>query len=154
MEGTAMAMMRFEPATAMTQLQNEINRMFGNMHDAESSGATAEWMPAVDIHEYSDRFELLVDLPGVDPKAVEITLDNGVLTLSGERHDKNRVEGKNDSAPLQQRAERRLGRFHRRFILPDTVDADRVKATGSEGVLAISIAKQPKAQPRRITVNS
>ena len=148
-----MAMMRFEPATAMTQLQNEINRMFGNMHDAESSGATAEWMPAVDIHEYSDRFELLVDLPGVDPKAVEITLDNGVLTLSGERRDKNRVEEKNDSAPLQQRAERRLGRFHRRFILPDTVDAERVKATGSEGVLAISIAKQPKAQPRRITVS-
>ena len=149
-----MAMMRFEPATAMSQLQNEINRVFGSMHDAESSGATAEWMPAVDIHEYSDRFELLVDLPGVDPKAVEITLDNGVLTLAGERRDKNRVEGKNDSAPEQQRAERRLGRFHRRFILPDTVDAEKVKATGSEGVLAISIAKQQKAQPRRITVNS
>ena len=149
-----MALMRFEPATAMSQLQNEINRVFGNMHDAESSGATAEWMPAVDIHEYSDRFELLVDLPGVDPKAVEITLDNGVLTLSGARRDKNRVEVKSDSAPLQQRAERRFGRFHRRFILPDTVDAEKVKATGSEGVLEISIAKQPKAQPRRITVNT
>jgi HSP20 family protein len=154
MEGTAMAMMRFEPAATMAQLQQEINRMFGNMHDAESSGATAEWMPAVDIREYVDRFELLVDLPGVDPKAVEITLDNGVLTLSGERQDKSPVDGKNESAPLQQRAERKLGRFHRRFILPDTVDAEKVKATGSEGVLAISIAKQPKAQPRRISVNS
>ena len=148
-----MAMMRFEPGAAMTQLQNEINRMFGNMHDAESSGATAEWMPAVDIREYLDRFELLIDLPGVNPQEVDITLDNGVLTLSGERRDKTRVEGKNENTLQQQRAERRLGRFHRRFILPDTVDAEKVKATGSEGVLEISIAKQPKAQPRRITVN-
>ena len=83
-----MAMMRFEPETAMTQLQQEINRIFGNVHDAESSSATAEWMPAVDIREYSDRFELLVDLPGVNPKGVEITLDKGVLSLSGERSDK------------------------------------------------------------------
>lgn len=149
-----MAMMRFEPTTAMTQLQNEINRVFGNMQDAESSGATAEWMPAVDIREYLDRFELLVDLPGVDPKGVEITLDNGVLSLSGERRDNVQTEGNNGNAPQQQRSERRLGRFHRRFILPDTVDSEKVKATGSEGVLEISIPKQPKAQPRRITVSS
>lgn len=147
-----MAIMRYEPVNAITQLQQEINRVFGNLNDTESSGATAEWMPAVDIREYSDRFELLVDLPGVDPKAVEITLDNGVLTLAGERRDKAPAQGKN--GPQQQRSERRLGRFHRRFILPDTVDAEKVKATGSEGVLEISIAKQPKAQPRRISVNS
>ena len=149
-----MAMMRYEPANAISQLQQEINRVFGNHNDAESSGATAEWMPAVDIREYSDRFELLVDLPGVDPKAVEITLDHGVLTLAGERRDKAQLEGKNGGGPQQQRSERRLGRFHRRFLLPDTVDGEKVKATGSDGVLEISIPKQPKAQPRRISVNS
>jgi HSP20 family protein len=149
-----MAMMKYEPANVISQLQNEINRMFGNMHDADSSGATAEWMPAVDIHEFSDRFELLIDLPGVDPKAVEITLDNGLLTLSGERQDRRRVDGQNGGEAQQRRSERRLGRFHRRFILPDTVDAEKVRATGSDGVLAISIAKQPKAQPRRISVDS
>ena len=148
-----MTIMRFEPGTAMTQLQQEINRMFGNVHDPESSSATAEWTPAVDIREYLDRFELLVDLPGVDPKGVEITLDNGVLSLSGERSDKVHAEGINNNAPQQQRSERRLGRFHRRFILPDTVDSEKVKATGSEGVLEISIPKQTKAQPRRITVS-
>lgn len=147
-----MAMMRFESGTPMTQLQNEINRMFGNMQDTESSGATAEWIPAVDIREFSDRFELLVDLPGVDPNGVEITLNNGVLSLSGERHDKVQAEQSNGNAPPQQRSERRFGRFHRRFILPDTVDSEKVKAMGSEGVLEISIPKQPKAQPRRITV--
>ena len=147
-----MAIMRYEPASAISQLQQEINRLFGNHNDADSSGATAEWMPAVDIREYMDRFELLVDLPGVDPKGVEITLDNGILTLAGERRDKAVVDGKN--GPQQQRSERHLGRFHRRFILPDTVDAEKVKATGNDGVLEISIAKQPKAQPRRISVNN
>jgi HSP20 family protein len=110
-------------------------------------------MPAVDVREYVDRFELLVDVPGVDPKQVEITLDNGVLTLSGERRDEQTVDRNGKGELLQQRSERRLGRFHRRFILPDTVDAEKVTATGRDGVLAISIAKHPKAQPRRISVN-
>ena len=149
-----MAVTRYEPSSAISQIQQEINRLFGNHNDTDSSGATAEWMPAVDINEYTDRFELLVDLPGVNPKGVEITLDNGILTLSGERQDKLHSNGSNGSGPQQQRSERRLGRFHRRFILPDTVDAENVKATGSDGVLEISIAKQPKTQPRRISVNS
>ena len=146
-----MAIARYEPWTVVSQLQNEINRVFGNLNDTDSSSATADWMPAVDVREYVDRFELLVDVPGVDPKQVEITLDNGVLTLSGERRDEQAVDT-GGRGLMQQRSERRLGRFHRRFILPDTVDAEKVTASGREGVLAISIAKHPKAQPRRISV--
>jgi len=148
-----MALVRYEPWTVVSQLQNEINRVFGNLNDGESSSATADWMPAVDIKEYADRFELLVDVPGVDPKQVDITLDNGVLTLSGERRDEQSVQKSGQGEIQQQRSERRLGRFHRRFILPDTVDAEKVTATGGNGVLAISIAKHAKAQPRRISVN-
>jgi HSP20 family protein len=148
-----MAIARYEPWTVVSQLQNEINRVFGNLNDGESSSATAEWMPAVDVREYVDRFELLVDVPGVDPKQVEITLDNSVLTLSGERRDEQAVDRNGKGQLQQQRSERRLGRFHRRFILPDTVDAEKVTATGRDGVLAISIAKHPKAQPRRISVS-
>ena len=147
-----MATIRYEPGSVVSQLQSEINRMFGNLQDGDSSSATAEWMPAVDIREFTDRFELLVDLPGVDPKGVDITLDNGVLTLAGERRDERSTRG-NDQEELQQhRVERRLGRFHRRFILPDTVDTENVSATGRNGVLEISIAKHAKAQPRRITI--
>jgi HSP20 family protein len=153
MEDAVMAIARYEPSTVVSQLQNEINRVFGNLNDGESSSATAEWMPAVDVREYLDRFELLVDVPGVDPKQVEITLDNSVLTLSGERRDEQTVDRDGKGQLQQQRSERRLGRFHRRFILPDTVDAEKVTATGRDGVLAISIAKHPKAQPRRISVN-
>ena len=148
-----MAISRYEPWAVVSQLQNEINRVFGNLNDADSSSATADWIPAVDVREFVDRFELLVDLPGVDPKQVEITLDNSVLTLSGERRDEQSVEKNGQGEVQQQRTERRLGRFHRRFILPDTVDAEKVTATGRNGVLAISIAKHAKAQPRRISVS-
>ena len=147
-----MTFMRYEPWAVVSQLQNDINRVFGNISNPDSSSATAEWAPAVDVREFVDRFELLVDLPGVAPSDVEITLDNSVLTLAGERSGAA-PEGVGSQNELQQqRLERPIGRFHRRFILPDTVDAERVNASGRNGVLAISIAKHAKSQPRRITV--
>lgn len=148
-----MAVTRYEPWTVVSQLQNEINRVFGNLNEGDSSSATAEWIPAVDVEEYPDRFELLVDLPGVDVGAVDITLDNGLLTLSGERRNE-KLAGKKNGDSSNARRERRLGRFYRRFILPDTADADGVKATGRNGVLEIIIAKLPASQPKRIAVNS
>jgi HSP20 family protein len=144
--------MRYEPWGVVSQLQNEINRVFGNLNDTDSSSATSEWSPAVDVREYTDRFQLLLDVPGVDSKDVEITLDNGVLTVSGTRTEEKALGSNGAEQPQQQRIERRLGRFHRRFILPDTADAENVKASGRNGVLEIVIPKQPKAQPRRIAV--
>lgn len=143
-----MRMVPYQP-WGFGQLQNEINRLFSSFGDTESSGATAGWVPPVDIHEFDDRFQLFVDLPGVDPKAVEITLDNGVLTITGERFAPAPAEGENEA---RRRLERGYGRFYRRFILPDTVDAEKVKATDRDGVLEIAIPKQAKAQPRRIKV--
>ena len=147
-----MAVVRYEPWNVVSQLQSEINRVFGNLSDTDSNSATSEWSPAVDVREFSNRFQLLLDVPGVDPKDVEITLDNGVLTVSGTRSEEKAVGSNGAEQPQQQRLERRLGRFYRRFILPDTADADNVNATGRNGVLEIVIPKQPKAQPRRITV--
>jgi HSP20 family protein len=147
-----MAVTRYEPWNVVSQLQNEINRVFGNLNETEGNSATSEWIPAVDVHEFSDRFQLLLDVPGVEPKDVEITLDNGVLTVSGSRGAEKAVDSKGVEQPQQQRVERRLGRFYRRFVLPDTADAENVNATGRNGVLQIVIPKQPKAQPRRIAV--
>jgi HSP20 family protein len=144
-----MNLMRYEPWSVVSQLQDEINRVFSNAASADSSAATAGWVPAVDINEFGDRFELYVDLPGVDPDRVEITLEEGVLTLSGDRTDEPR---KNGEELVRTRMERGHGRFHRRFVLPDTVDADAVKAAGRHGVLAITIPKQAKALPRKIKV--
>jgi HSP20 family protein len=143
-----MDLVRYNPF-GIGQLQNEINRLFSTWGDTESSAATAGWVPTVDIYEFDNRFQLYVDLPGVDPKMVDITLDNGVLTITGEREP---LFVQTDEQAVQRRLERGQGRFHRRFILPDTVDADKVKASDRNGVLEISIAKQAKAQPRRIKV--
>jgi len=143
-----MAMIQYNPL-GVGELQREINRLFNNWDDPESSGAMAGWVPAVDIMEFDSRFQLFVDLPGVDPDAVEITLDNSVLTITGERGIPAAPEGEQ---MVNRRRERGQGRFHRRFILPDTVDAEKVKASNRNGVLEISIPKQAKAQPRRITI--
>jgi HSP20 family protein len=147
-----MALVRYDPfyvSQGMNQLQNEINRIFSNWGDTESTGATAGWVPTADIHEYDDRFQLYIDLPGVDPSEVDITLERGVLTISGERAQPASPESEQ---MVQRRIERGHGRFHRRFILPDSVDAEKVKATDRAGVLEINIPKQQKAQPRRIKV--
>ncbi len=144
-------MVRQDPWSVMPRLQDEINRLFGNVQQTDSSSsATATWVPAVDIHEYANRFELYVDIPGVDPNSVELTLEDGVLTLAGERAAKGSANGADQ--PQYQRTERSQGQFYRRFVLPDTVDSEKVNATGKDGVLTVRIPKQPKAMPRRIQI--
>jgi HSP20 family protein len=146
------SMVRQDPWSLMPRLQDEINRLFGNMQQNDSSSsATATWVPAVDIHEYTDRFELYVDVPGVEANSVELTLEDGVLTLSGERVQKS---SKGDGEPQSRRTERSQGLFYRRFVLPDTVDSARVNATGKDGVLTVTIPKQAKAMPRRIQIGA
>ena len=142
-----MQMVRYNPL-GVGELQNQINRLFTDWNDT-GSGATAGWVPTVDIQEFDANFRLFVDVPGVNPDDVEITLDSGVLTISGERERPFLPDGER---MVNRRSERGHGRFHRRFILPDTVDADNVKASDRNGVLEISIPKQAKAQPRRIKV--
>lgn len=142
-----MNMTRYEPWSLHRALLNEISRSIeGGAQDA-SIGATADYAPAVDIAEYSDKFVLSADLPGVDPSTVEITLEAGVLSLSGSRE--KTIEAKGVEA---RRSERVLGKFYRRFALPDTVDGDAVSASGKHGVLEITIPKRPAVQPRRISV--
>jgi HSP20 family protein len=118
-EGVAMStVMRQDPWGVMPRLQDEINRLFGNTRENDSSSATATWVPRVDIHEHANRFELYVDLSGIDPGEVELTLDGGVLTLSGDRREQVMTKSGED---LQgRRVERGYGHFHRRFVLPDT----------------------------------
>jgi HSP20 family protein len=143
------SVMRQDYWSAMPRLQDEINRLFGNVRENDSSSATATWIPPVDIHEYTDRFELYVDLPGVDPSKVELTLDGGVLTLAGVRTEQ---PSKAADGAEARRIERGLGSFHRRFVLPDTADGEKVNATGRNGVLTVTIPKQAKAMPRRIQI--
>ncbi len=144
-----MTLIRYEPWNALNQLHGQLSRLFDGEidRDAATSAATADWIPSADIEEYADRFVLKLDVPGVDLAAVEITLDKGVLSLSGER-----AKDASGKDVQRSRVERPHGRFHRRFTLPDTADAAGVHATGRNGIVEVTIPKQPKAQPRRIQV--
>ena len=138
-----MTLMRYEPWEAARQLHSEIDRLF--RHDRET---VSDWMPAVDIREEDERYVVLADVPGVNPENIEITMEDGVLSLKGTRETSTREERKG-----YRRVERVSGKFFRRFNLPDGVNAAEVSARSDHGVLEISIPKQPQAQSRRITVN-
>jgi HSP20 family protein len=150
-EEMTMTVTRYEPWELLNQLHGQINRIFDNQlsNGTATTAATADWVPPADIEEYVDRFVLKLDVPGVNISAIDITLENGVLAIGGTREQD---AGENDCE--RARRERAYGRFHRRFTLPDTVEASSVKANGRNGVLEVVIPKQPKAQPRRIEVRA
>lgn len=144
-----MTLVRYQqPWSLHRDLLNEVNRWFDGVGANDpSTGATSDWSPAVDISEYSDKFVLRADVPGVDPASIEVTLEKGVLTLSGTRE-----LVAEEPAPEHRRVERASGKFHRRFTLPDTADAEAVTASGKHGVLEVVIPKRAQVQPRRIAV--
>lgn len=142
-----MNLTRFEPWSLVDLLHRDLDRLA--LTQAQSENPVADWAPAVDIVEEKDRFVLRADVPGVDPADIDVSMDNGVLTVSGERRTKARTE--DDGF---RRVERSFGRFYRRFNLPETADAEGIKATSSNGILEISIPKQPEVKARRITVEA
>lgn len=142
-----MAVVRYEPWALVNRFQKDIDRLLaGPQTTAADSGA---WLPPVDIHEEAEQFVLNVDLPGVDPKTVEITADQGVLTIRGKRED-----ARQEARDGHRRIERINGEFRRRFSLPDTADTQAIKAKAVHGVLEISIPKLAQVQPHRITVEA
>jgi len=146
-----MAVVRYEPWPLFNQLQSEINRLFesrvGGGAEDSSTVVTSHWMPTVDIREDADRFVLFADIPGVDTKDIEITMENGVLTIRGER----KLESEEERQGYK-RMERARGTFYRRFSLPDSADPERISARGKNGVLEVTIPKHERVQPRKIAV--
>ena len=108
-----------------------------------------DWVPAVDIVEEKDRFVLRADVPGVDPTNIDVRMNDGVLTVSGDRQAGDIT----DESRLR-RVERSSGRFHRRFTLPKTVDADNITAKSLNGILEVTIPKLAEVQARRIAVEA
>ena len=148
-----MNVIRYEPLGTLRRFHDEISRLFdegayGAANGDQSSAATSHWAPAVDIKEEADCYVLRADVPGVDSKDIEITMENGVLTIIGERKHEEKEEREG-----YKRVERVYGTFYRRFTLPDTADAEKVSASSNNGVLEVTIPKQEKVQPRRIKVS-
>jgi HSP20 family protein len=142
---------RQRPYHGQRLLQDEIKQVFDKFFDDGEGDAsnvvTAQWVPRVDIREEAERFVILADLPGVDPKDIEINMDKGILSIRGERATERKAQDERYS-----RIERAHGVFYRRFALPESADPEGVAASGRHGVLEITIPKRPETTPRRIQV--
>ncbi|MBS0431171.1 MAG: Hsp20/alpha crystallin family protein [Proteobacteria bacterium] len=133
-------------------MHNEFQKMFDRAfadydENDQSSVVTSQWAPRVDIREEDKQFVIEADIPGVDPKDIEVHMDKGILSIRGERKSENKVEEGNYT-----RVERSRGVFHRRFALPDSADAEGIRAKGRHGVLEIAIPKKPETTPRKIEI--
>jgi HSP20 family protein len=140
---------RWEPFRGAATLQEQINRVFGNVLDrtGEDSNLTT-WAPAVDIYENEHELTVKADLPDVDAKDLDIRVENNILTIRGERKfEKQQKEGN------YLRVERSYGSFARSFSLANTVNAEAIKADYQNGVLTLSIPKREEAKPKQIKVN-
>lgn len=143
-----MNLTRFEPWGIVDLLHRDLDRLAARRpppHDAD--GAVTDWVPAMDIIEEKDRFVLRADVPGVEPSDIELSMDAGVLSISGQRYE----EARSEDAGVQ-RVERASGRFFRRFSLPDTADAEGIRANSKNGILEVTIPKLAEVQARRIEV--
>ena len=146
-----MTITRYTPWALSNNLQGEINQVldrFLNTGESDQSNVvTSQWTPRVDIREEDKRFVILADIPGVDPKDIEVHMDKGILSIKGERTAENK-----EQQGTFTRVERSHGLFYRRFALPDSADAGGIRAAGKHGVLEISIPKKPETTPRRINI--
>jgi HSP20 family protein len=148
-----MAIVRWEPFRDLLSLQERMNRMFNEQY--RGAGAAEDewalggsWAPAVDIYEQGSDIVLKAELPGVDPKDVDIRLENNVLSLRGQRKFENEVKKEN-----YHRVERSYGTFSRSFTLPSVVDQNAIKAEFKDGILKVVLPKREEAKPKQISVS-
>ncbi len=140
---------RWEPSRGLTTLQDQINRLFSDTLDRTSEeGSLTAWAPAVDIYETEHELVVKADLPDIDPKDLDIRVENNILTIRGERKFEKKVSEDN-----YLRVERAYGTFSRSFTLASTVNADAIKAEYQNGVLTLTIPKREEAKPKQIKVN-
>lgn len=145
-----MKLVRIQPWSVSDLTRRDFDRCATRRFGCDTAEAsTADWVPAVDILEEKDRFVLRADIPGVERDDIDISMDEGVLSVSGERHTESRHE-----VDGLQRFERASGRFLRRFTLPETANAEGITAKCANGILEIAIPKLPEVQPRRINVEA
>ncbi len=140
-----------EPWGLLNQFSNELNHLFAPRYmrpqSKEENTVASDWVPAVDIREETGRFLIHADIPGVDPKDIDVHMEDGVLTISGSRSNETTQE--RQGYRLQERVR---GTFLRRFMLPDSANAEKISAKCSNGVLEVAIPKQDKVMPKKITV--
>jgi HSP20 family protein len=149
-----MALIRWEPVRELNTIQSEMNRLFNTFFDGSTpanGGSTQlrRWVPAMDLVESDDHFELRADLPGLSEDDVHIEVEDNVLTISGER--KSEREERKDG---YFRVERASGHFRRALTLPEGIDPESIQASFDKGVLEVTIPKPEQRTPRKVTISA
>ena len=140
---------RWDPFRELSVLQDRMNRLFQDFAPRGEQELTAgNFVPPVDIYEDEQSVTLKVEVPGLDPKDVDVRVENNTLTIKGERKFEKEEKEENFH-----RIERRYGAFARSFTLPNTVDTGKVEASYDSGILKIRLAKRAEAKPKQIKVN-
>jgi len=146
-----MAIVRWEPFRDLLATQKEFDRLFREAFSpmfGEQDLSTRTWAPAVDIFENENNLVMKADLPGIDPKDVEIKVEDGTLYLKGERKFEKETKEEN-----YHRVERSYGAFSRSFSLPTSVDSEKVAAEYKDGQLILTLPKREEAKPKTIKIN-
>lgn len=144
---------RWNPVRELDDLMSRYNRLLGltrGTNESESNDlfSSSDWAPAVDIKETPEAYNIEAELPGMSKDDVKVTVQNGVLSIQGERKQEEETDDRK-----QHRIERFYGSFLRRFTLPENVDEDSVKASFKDGVLSLTLTKTEPAEPKAIEVD-
>jgi HSP20 family protein len=145
---------RWDPFRDLMSIQSELNRLFGRTYGGQSDAGTAvgsgsAWVPALDAYETPDKIVVTLELPGIEPDDVDVTVEDSTLTVSGTREFYNEVSEDNFH-----RVERRFGSFSRTITLPSTANAEAIDARFDKGVLTIEIPKVEEAKPKKISIKA
>ena len=150
-----MAIVRWDPFRDLATLQERMNRIFDESfrgaarQDDEDWATGGSWAPLVDIYERDGNLELKAELPGVDPKDVDVSLTDGSLVIKGEKKEAKEEKKKN-----YHKVERFIGQFYREIPLPSGVDAEKISAITAKGVITVTVPKKPEAQSKKIAVKA
>ena len=146
-----MAIVRWDPFRELSEMQDRMSRLFGQYYGRrgeEDLTTHGTWWPPVDIYE-NDKHELVIkaELPDIKKDEISLTVDNGILTISGEKHADSEMKDEHCH-----RVERTSGQFSRSFSLPQAIDTTKVNAEYKSGVLTITLPKKEEAKPKQISV--
>jgi len=132
----------------LTSLRDELDRLFDFTAPTRDSGLFSGWTPALDVHDEKENLTVQVELPGLKKEEINLSLHDGVLTVSGERKTE-----REDKEGETFRRERYFGRFQRSVTLPTAVDTAKVSASYKDGILTVTLPKAEEAKPRQIEVS-
>ncbi len=145
-----MTLVKYNPTNSLFGLKSNMDKLFDEFFGLDKGvwpESALNVVPAVDLEETEDAFKITAELPGMTKKDIKITLENNVLSISGEKKAEKETKDKNFH-----RVERSYGKFHRAFELPGAVNRDKIEAEYKDGILSISVPKTEEAKPKQIEV--